>query len=158
MNEILSFIVPIIAVVVWLFGLGKSDQKEQQKQKQSPAKPVNPSTMQQSKPTISERSEEVSTELDTTFAQQKEQQMEKLKAKLGQSGASQEQSEQPLGEHNALKDKPLSRPKKQQTEKEVTLSIAKNLNKKGIAQGIIMAEVLGPPRAYQNRNNTRINR
>ncbi|UOQ86046.1 hypothetical protein [Gracilibacillus salinarum] len=154
MNEILSFIVPIIAVVVWLFGLlGKSNQNEQQKPKS--ANP-NPPTMQQSNPTISENSDEVSAEVDSTFAQQKELQMEKLKKKLGQTGASEKRSDQPLGEHNALKDQPLTRPKKQQTEKEVTLSIAKNLNKKGIAQGIIMAEVLGPPRAYQKRNNTRI--
>ncbi|QGH34971.1 hypothetical protein GI584_13390 [Gracilibacillus salitolerans] len=160
MDELLSFIVPIIAIVFWLFGLSKS-KDEQQKQKR-PQRPVQQTTGHTQQPRT-ERTvpdfQTIGTNTDSgheTFAQQKEKQMEKLKDKIQRAENIRDKTQdQELGKHDAIKNGPPPKAYRKDNEEEVSLSIEKNLTSKGIAQGIIMAEVLGPPRAYQKRKYNR---
>ncbi|WP_208590172.1 hypothetical protein [Gracilibacillus suaedae] len=160
MDELLSFIVPIMAIVFWLFGLIKS-KNEEQKQK-IPPRPVQQETNNTQKPRIETPGQSVpdfetidtNTDLgQETFAQQKEKQMEKLKEKIQRAENIRDESkDQQLGKHDAIKDGPPPRAYRKDSKEEISLSVEKNLTSKGIAQGIIMSEVLGPPRAYQKRN------
>ncbi|MFD2655178.1 hypothetical protein [Gracilibacillus thailandensis] len=164
MDELLSFIVPIIALVFWLFGLSKSkDEGQNQKRPQRPVQQKTSHTQQpRTETTIDQTIPDLQT-IDTnpeseqeTFAQQKEKQMEKLKEKIQHAENIRDKSkDQQLGKHDAIKDGPPPRAYRKDSKEQISLSVEKNLTSKGIAQGIIMSEVLGPPRAYQKRKHYR---
>ncbi|MGP4042401.1 hypothetical protein ACTWP4_21210 [Gracilibacillus sp. D59] len=158
MDELLSFIVPIIAIVFWLFGLSKSkDEQQNQQREQRPQRTTQQTTNHNQQPKT-ETVPDFRT-MDTnvgsgeeTFAQQKEGQMEKLKEKINRAENIRDKTRnEQLGKHDAIKDGPTPKAYRKENENEISLSIGKNLTSKGIAQGIIMSEVLGPPRAYQKR-------
>ncbi|WP_018931590.1 hypothetical protein [Gracilibacillus lacisalsi] len=162
MDELLSFIVPIIAIVIWLFGLLKSKEEEQNQKR--PQRPVQQKTSHTQQPRTETTTQTVpdfqtiGTNTDSTdsgqetFAQQKEKQMEKLKEKIHHAENIRDKSkDQELGKHDAIKDGPPPRAYRKDSKEQISLSVEKNLTSKGIAQGIIMSEVLGPPRAYQKR-------
>ncbi|MGN8645521.1 hypothetical protein ACTNEO_07595 [Gracilibacillus sp. HCP3S3_G5_1] len=161
MNDLLSFIVPILAILFWVFGLSKS--KEQQQDQQRPSSPprvdqqTTSHTQQQKNDTARPEPDYQSIEstiesAGQTFAQQKEKQMEKLKEKIQQAENIRDKTrDQELGIHDAIKDGPKPKLQRKSNAKELSLSVEKNLTSKGIAQGIFMSEVLGPPRAYQKR-------
>ncbi|WP_163581198.1 hypothetical protein [Gracilibacillus saliphilus] len=160
MDELLSFIVPIIAILFWLFGLSKSkDEEQNQKRPQRPVQQKTGHTQQPRTETTTAQTVPDFQTIDTnpdsgqeTFAQQKEKQMEKLKEKIQHAENIRDKSkDQQLGKHDAIKDGPPPRAYRKDSKEQISLSVEKNLTSKGIAQGIIMSEVLGPPRAYQKR-------
>ncbi|WP_058307410.1 hypothetical protein [Gracilibacillus massiliensis] len=161
MDELFSFIVPILAVVFWLFGLSKS--KEEENKQQQSQKPKQPSTTttetRQPEQTQTPSYQTMETMADSnqpTFSQQKEKQMEKLQEKIQRAESIRDQTQNnELGIHDAIKDGPAPKAYRKNNNGEISLSVKNNLTQKGIAQGIIMAEVLGPPRAYQKRKSYR---
>ncbi|SHN11209.1 hypothetical protein [Gracilibacillus kekensis] len=161
MDELFSFIVPILAVVFWLFGLSKSKEEEnKQQQSQKPRQQNTPVTeTRQPEPTQAPSYQTMETMSDSnqpTFSQQKEKQMEKLQEKIQRAETIRDQTKgQEMGIHDAIKDGPEPRAYRKNNNDDISLSVKNNLTQKGIAQGIIMAEVLGPPRAYQKRKSYR---
>ncbi|SFL81302.1 hypothetical protein SAMN04487943_104112 [Gracilibacillus orientalis] len=169
MSELLSFIVPIIAIVFWLFGLSKSKDEQQSPQRpQRPQRTDQQTTSNTQHPRTETTAQSVpnhqgmETNIDSgqeTFAQQKKEQMEELNKKIHRSEKIRDKNQdQELGKHDAIKNGPTQKAYRKDNEKEISLSIEKNLTSKGIAQGIIMSEVLGPPRAYQKRKYYRNDR
>ncbi|MDX8045946.1 hypothetical protein SH601_08060 [Gracilibacillus sp. S3-1-1] len=162
MDNLFSFIVPIIAIVVWFLGLTKS--KEEQDKQQTPPRPKQ--APQQTHTQTENQTTEVAEDpvpnyqsstttapsMEQTFTQQKEKQMKKLKDKIKLAEDIRSGTKSPgIGQFDGIKDGVPKRRQSTVTDKDITLSVESNLNSKGIAQGIIMAEVLGPPRAYQKR-------
>lgn len=172
MEELLGFIAPILAIVFWLVGMSKSGDEEKKQQNppqrqrnpaQRPARRTQETTAQTigktdtaSIPVETRRKTPVSDKMQETFEQQKEKQIQAIEEQLQQAESIRNQTtEQPIGEHDAIKDKPKQKAYRKNKDNDISVSISDNLTKKGIAQGIIMAEVLGPPRAYQKKYHHR---
>lgn len=168
MGDLLGFIAPILAIVFWLVGISKSgeENKKQQQQQQTQRTSSQPATTQTyetrtqraeyAQPNLEQDSTDfLNPSMTDTFEQQKEKQMEDLQQKIERAQEIRKDTKkQPKGQHNAIKDKPTQRAYRKHDE-DTSLSVTKNLTTKGVAQGIIMAEVLGPPRAYQKRAHNR---
>lgn len=155
MDDILGFLPAIIAVLLWVFGLSKANEKKNsnqpkqmkrastaQHQSQEEQQTSVPEETLQSEPKI----EPIPASGEASFQDQKRDQMERLKEKLQNA---QDVRQQQLGEHDALPNRP-SLKRQSENKKIASLSLKSNLTTKGIAQGLIMAEVLGKPKAYQN--------
>ncbi|GAE91153.1 hypothetical protein JCM21714_91 [Gracilibacillus boraciitolerans JCM 21714] len=87
-----------------------------------------------------------------TFSQQKQKQMKNLEEKIQRAEAIREKThDQEMGIHDAIKDGSMPNYYQKNDKKAVLISVKNNLTPKGVVQGLIMSEVLGPPRAYQKR-------
>ncbi|SER17965.1 hypothetical protein SAMN04487944_101525 [Gracilibacillus ureilyticus] len=149
MEELFGYLVPIIGAIIWLAGLFNKNQDEDQSK---PVKRV-PNTNNNESTTI--RTEPASIEEDhhynmqdideTSFLDQKQKQMDRLKQGLNKSQSLTKKQQE------MLDNSPIKHVNKKVSKEQAKLSIKNNLTRKGVAQGIIMAEVLGKPRAYKKR-------
>lgn len=151
MDNILPFLMLLLAIGGSLISL--FDKKNKQEDK--PIRKVETRT-----PIDQKQQSEVSSQRTTSmedYNNQKQQQLEKLKSnldvdpKLYKKGN--EASGNPLQEVVKLNRK-IATKKKSSTR----MSIEKNLSKRGLAESIVMAEVLGSPRAknpYQSKKSMR---
>ncbi|MFC4404177.1 hypothetical protein [Gracilibacillus xinjiangensis] len=152
MEDLLGFLIPIIGVILWITGMFNSKNEEDQ----SKPKPVRkfpqtntndtgqvnhePDPTKEMQPAYAEDIDQ------TSFQDQKKQQMERLKQSIQRSESITKKQQE------MLDNSPILKGKKQVNKKQPELSIKNNLTRKGVAQGIIMAEVLGKPRAYKKRS------
>ncbi|RCW65330.1 hypothetical protein [Saliterribacillus persicus] len=153
MDDILGFIIPAIAVMAWLFGLFKSeDQKKQEQPKSQPPRQsrenkqttLTRAELEKQAKTNSKAQTDNSAEMKD-FKDQKQNQIEQMRDRL------QLQSKESLkkSKHDAIKG--VTPPKKVTSKSQMpsSLTIRNQLTTKGIAQSVVMAEVLGPPKARQ---------
>ncbi|KAB8126872.1 hypothetical protein F9U64_18800 [Gracilibacillus oryzae] len=147
MEDLLGLLVPIIGVILWVVGMFNSKNDEQQP-KSKPVQKVPQANTRKTQPVkSSEKQTAYASELDSTsFQDQKKQQMDRLKESI-QSSESLSKKQKEL-----LENSPIKQVKRPAAKKQPTLSVKNNLTRKGVAQGIIMAEVLGKPRAYKKRS------
>ncbi|GAB2573070.1 hypothetical protein [Gracilibacillus alcaliphilus] len=182
MEGIFSFIIPILVFIFWIMNMSK--QREEQQKQQQARRPKTVQQQQNHQSQTAQRStyqtqtqdqerwkqeaeemmarsgQEIGRIGEDPYTKQKRDQMEDLKDKLKQARKMREQTQN----DKVIKYQELEGKLDQKVNKsnpkvyEGTFSIKNNLTSKGIAQGIIMSEVLGPPRAYQKRRYGRFNR
>lgn len=149
MDNILTILTLLFAVGGGLLSLfGKKDEEEETN---SSPRPTQSRTQQKpvERPEKTQKPRQ-SAELQTYF-DEKQEQLKQLQSNLGVDPES-SQYEQALQKYQELKVKKESKPKTKQ--RKTAFSVARNISKEGLAESVIMAEVLGPPRAkkpYQQK-------
>ncbi|ENH97509.1 hypothetical protein J416_05843 [Gracilibacillus halophilus YIM-C55.5] len=151
MDELLGIIIPILTIGAWLLSLMKNADEQEEK----PVRPKQTSSSPsyetiETEPELADvRTSETTDEpvFQSSYEEQRQAQAERLKEKYEQSKEIQAQS----SSHDAILEEGTPVAYKKDESLSTSLSIQQNLTKKGITQGIIMAEVLGPPRAHQKR-------
>ncbi len=140
MEDLFSFLVPILGVIAWI--VGSMNNKEEEKTKPSrPTVSKEQQEVQQPDIILSENTngnEEVS-----TFAQQKREQLEKIQSNLDKAASIR-------NNQTTFNSKTLKRPSKSKSKKK-RLALSSSLTKEGVAKSVLMAEILGPPKAYRKK-------
>ncbi|WP_138415720.1 hypothetical protein [Aquibacillus sediminis] len=161
MDELIGAILPILAVVAWLFGSFKNDE-ENKKPTKKPNQPrprptPTPSGSGQRQTTTSEPKVEPKSTVqqsqqqpvDTrtkSYYEKKQEQIEKLKEQVAQT--SEITKEDSI--HDAIKEESTPKAyKKYKSNRNSNLSVATKINKKGLAESVVMSEILGPPKAVK---------
>ncbi|WP_077621465.1 hypothetical protein [Sediminibacillus massiliensis] len=154
MEDLIGLLVPLLAVAGWLFGLfNKQDEEGKEPGKpvrrhQSESRPVPKPEGNMAEQEVKQKPK-TSVETYTDAQNYYEKKVEKL-AEI-QDGLS--KATDTLITKDSIgteKDsKPQVQVKVQSGSKKPKLKVRKNLSKKGLAESIVMAEVLGPPRAVK---------
>ncbi|RLL48043.1 hypothetical protein D8M04_01825 [Oceanobacillus piezotolerans] len=140
----------LLSGLLGLFGKNEKDKKTDKPHPKRPS-PSNTTMEQKSQRKVQEPSSPIPTTI--SIEDQKKEQMERLASQLKTDvKASMEAiNGREISNHSfdAFKGKELQRKAEQLSEEQKKLKreIGNNLTKKGLVQGIIMSEVLGPPRA-----------
>lgn len=163
MDEIFDFIFGNLFIVIIIIGaiiklFGSKSKQEDATQKEPPARVSNTSASQQRRPEqpVRERvtrSEQVSEQREhLTIEQHRAKQLEQLQ----RHHQSSRQEDRP---HTGMHVEPtVSIVSKETTEDDVTIDLKDKLTHQGLIDSVIMAEVLGSPRAlkpYQNISRAR---
>lgn len=160
MEEILNFL-PLIAII--LFGIIKGtigNNEQNEKKQRTPSRPTNvprpnptPSGGQERTRSTTQRTAPVQPSIE----EQQKQQMEQLKSRMntGSKVNLDDISQQDVGLGSSIQDaiKHQATNKVAENKEKFKKEVKTGLNRRGLVQGIIMSEVLGPPRArkpYQN--------
>ncbi|SDN09100.1 hypothetical protein [Sediminibacillus halophilus] len=174
MEDLIGLIIPLLAVVGWLFGMFKNEEEEQKGGKPTrPYRPTSaPSRQQQSNTNHAPTSANGETETHTKPAvgpSKTQTYYEKKKAKLAETKPATQRSNEEVFSYHLDPIQKEERPRqvdkraqdqaaKKGVQSNKKLSIRRNLSKKGIAESFVMAEVLGQPRAhrpYQRRRRAK---
>ncbi|MEN2765947.1 hypothetical protein [Ornithinibacillus xuwenensis] len=156
--EILPFIIFIIAGIIKAISGGNSEQKEKQQSKpKQPNHVPKPTATPSGGNTRTKQTVYESTKAEVSIEEQKQQQMERLASRMNTdvraSKNNVNQKDIALGSviQDEIKhhDNQQSSYKKEQFKKQVK----NRLNGEGLINGVIMSEVLGPPRARKPYRN-----
>ncbi|WP_053219128.1 hypothetical protein [Virgibacillus senegalensis] len=171
MEDLLGIIIPLLAVVGWLFGMFKNDEEEQKGGKQtrprpSPARNQPSSTQNPSRRTVEGNRDRKQRNPVASAPSSPQTYYEEKKAKLAEAKSVTEtdvfyqldsirEEIRPQGMKKKTQNQSVA---KKSTAAKQKLSIRRNLSKKGIAESVVMAEILGQPRSlrpYQRRRHTK---
>ncbi|WP_026569909.1 MULTISPECIES: hypothetical protein [Sediminibacillus] len=172
MEDLIGLIIPLLAVVGWLFGMFKNEEEEQKGGKPTRPSRPNPSPSRQQTSTKEPAQTTVNVEAETQTnpstavgPSSAQTYYEKKKAKLAETQYADVDvfsyhmdSIQEVERPRQLDKGVSNRTAKKDGRSNKKLSIRRNLSKKGIAESFVMAEVLGQPRAhrpYQKRRHTK---
>lgn len=154
MDDIFPFLMVLFAIGSGLASFFGKDKKDDDSTKKTVStKPVNRQHQTQAKKSVNEASSQKTSSMGSYFEERKEQ-IEALQSSLDTDpNRSNDVSQNRMQEVIELKRK-----KKQKPARKTSMSLARNISKEGLAESVIMAEVLGAPRAkrpYQSRIYTR---
>lgn len=150
MEDLIALLIPLLAVVGWLFGLFKgeeSDQKENtgqqrnQRPTQGPAQTNQyPQSTEQNIPTPKGGTKE--------YYETKREQVDQLKNETKKAPSAISGSEISMGRTPKNAERRVQENTGEKT-KEPVISVKKNITRKGLAESVIMAEILGSPRSVK---------
>ncbi|MDL4841501.1 hypothetical protein [Aquibacillus rhizosphaerae] len=164
MEDLFGMIIPLLAAAAWLFGsFKKQDEKNKPAEKNQHPRPTS---------TPSGRTDyEVSSPVDDyddsstkmgpqRYYEEKKQQLDQLKdhMEIGGNITSGQREQNSMINEVSRKGKNKKTNKSPSSRKSETFSIAKNMSKRGLAESIVMAEVLGPPKSQKPHRNIMQNR
>ncbi|WP_163537788.1 hypothetical protein [Gracilibacillus sp. YIM 98692] len=159
MGEILNLIIPVIAFAIWLFSLSNKSNQEEENKPNRPIEKAPPSQKQKkAEPASAEQvKEDQNTETSlhdtlSSYQDQANEQMNEWQEKLEKAKNIQNNQK---NKHDAILKETTPTAYQKKRDQKVSLSVTGQLTKKGVAQGIIMSEVLGKPRALQKRQKRR---
>ncbi|WP_186575747.1 hypothetical protein [Aquibacillus kalidii] len=160
MDDLLGLLPFIIAAIGWFLAkAGKDEKNTSPLPKQQPVSGRSPS----SKPIRTEEEQVLreetapKTEMQTYF-EEKQEQLDRVN--MEKKGEVKDISHSKGNIYGTIGDKPKKSFGKLKR-KEPRLSVARNITKRRVAESVVMAEVLGPPRAvkpYQNVAQNRMNK
>ncbi|MCT2537602.1 hypothetical protein NC661_01480 [Aquibacillus koreensis] len=159
MEDLFGAIIPILVALGWLFGMFKKDDNDQPAKRPQPRPTPSPSGPNQTEsPTISDVQEEQSSTRVQTYYEQKQEQLDKLRNNMNaDSNINSGKIERISSINNQRNENKIE---VSSTKKQSKLSVKRNLTKRGLAESVVMAEILGPPKAVkpyrsvvQNRRN-----
>lgn len=160
MEDLLGYIIPLLAFIGLFFGKN-NDKKEKPPNRKTNEAPTIPESFPKEKENHTNSRNQETNENQTgpkAYYEQKQQQLEKVNQQIdgSQLHANQITDDEV---HDAIKNDGRSKVKIQkQKVRKTNLSIAKNVSKKGLAESVVMAEILGPPRALKPYRNVVHNR
>lgn len=147
----LFIILIIISGIIGFLGKNRSENDEKEKRPQSKrSRPGTASSRRQTntRERYSERQPAENASSRTTLAEQHREQMEQLAGKLNtETKEALNDLSSDISQENSLREPAPELSKKQE---EFRGQIKRNLNREGLINGIIMSEVLGPPRAKRS--------
>ncbi|MFD1850238.1 hypothetical protein [Oceanobacillus bengalensis] len=144
----------ILVILSGIFGLfGKKEEEKKEKKTNQPRPTPTPSggyqTSKRSQTPVERKQPTVTLSVDEQKKEQLDRLAGQLKTKSIHSFEDISQQRMKDSSHYAFDNRSIHNPVEQLSRDQVKLKeeISNNLSKKGLIQGIIMAEVLGPPRA-----------
>ncbi|WP_100010611.1 hypothetical protein [Lentibacillus sediminis] len=146
----LFIIILIVSGLIGLLGkIGSNDEKEKRPQSTQSRPGSAPSRSQRNtRERYSERQPAENASSRSTLAEQHREQMEQLAGKLNtETKEALDDLSSDIGDQNILRE---PAPELTEKQEEFRGKIKRNLNREGLINGIIMSEVLGPPRAKRS--------
>ncbi|SDK53576.1 hypothetical protein [Sediminibacillus albus] len=157
MEDLLGIIIPLIAVVGWLFGMFKNEDSEENNGQPVPKPPQTtpgPAQTETRKSNPEQHAMEAGEESRAqTYYEKKREKMSELKT--GQTNINRSEINQGASINDNSRTERTSSVKEDRNKASRSngssseLSIRRNLSRNGIAGSVVMAEVLGQPRALR---------
>lgn len=160
MEDLLGLLIPLLAVAAWLFGMFRGDDSDsdtqpgRQDRRQPVQRPERAGSEQQKQPaqtSVKETGKQA--EGANRYYEKKKEQIDSLKREAGnEKPTTISRSEITMGENRKSIDDRNAGKEKEAVSFSHTgnaISIKDKLTKESLAESVVMAEVLGPPRAVK---------
>ena len=154
MDEIFPFLMILFAIGSGLVSfLGKNKEEDNNSHKKTAStRPTNRQQDTQMKNTVKNEAASQNTSSMSSYINERKEQLEALRSNYTADNSNVSQNcMQEVVKLNGKKDHSAAKRKRK---RKTCISLARNISKEGLAESVIMAEVLGSPRAkkpYQNR-------
>lgn len=152
MEDLIALLIPLLAVAGWLFGLFRNEEqnnKDQPRQENRRPAPETNRTNQEPQRPGSDAATQKS--VPKEYYENKKRQVDQLKSETKKTSSAISGSEINIGDNARNPERRVQKNTEEKNAKsrDVAINIKTSMTREGLAKSVVMAEVLGPPRAVK---------